>query len=758
MARLPILVLALLSFASAALADTADLSVNVTTPPRAVTGGQFPVTVSVHNGGPDTALGARVRITPPNGRFVPLQRYPSCLSDNEGILCYLQNFAAGETRDFALTFSANTTTAPMTIAAKVLSESVDPNPANDSASTTVDVFAAADLNLTIGVYPSLEPNKESQLRFDLQNLSSTPASTATGIFTIPSELTVTSVPPNCDAVDATTYRCNLAASVTFGLYSTLFTVVPRADAQSVTITGVVDSPTVDANPSDNRATLVAPVFRVAQLQLSVSSADRTDASNIAPIRFHVANTSDVVAHDVVVDLSTGFGSQVARFTADGWSCVPREIETGLRCTIATLAAHSLSDIVVDAIFPRREMHSSLFATIAQSTSSDFHGAPNYISSEAVLYRVFDVTTTADSGAGSLRAAIENANAQCGTNETNIPCKISFAIADSLPSTGWFTIAPRSPLPVINAPDFAIESEIVDGHSRIFIDGSLAGDADGLHLNSTIAIVRGLSIGNFARNALFVERGSAQVPTPFSDQRIEHNFLGVDPTGSHAAPNGLRGVMAFHFSGSIAANVIGGNARSGIYLEQAFRTDVRDNRIGVAATDETPLPNGASGIYLGPLCNDVTVENNVIENSGDFGIAVGRRAIVRITSNRFFRTGQRAIDVGLDGPSPNEEIAPMPSITSAIFDAASGDTIIEGRGVARTYPYTETLYLYANDVAVSEGNRFLGTAIVDRNGRFTFRIHEDLRGAFITANGDVLIDFGDLSSHHATEMTEPVRVR
>ena len=51
------------------------------------------------------------------------------------------------------------------------------------------------------------------------------------------------------------------------------------------------------------------------------------------------------------------------------------------------------------------------------------------------------------------------------------------------------------------------------------------------------------------------------------------------------------------SARITSSVLSGNARSGIFVAAGHVT-VKDNRIGVKAHTDEPLPNGASGIYFG----------------------------------------------------------------------------------------------------------------------------------------------------------------
>ena len=103
--------------------------------------------------------------------------------------------------------------------------------------------------------------------------------------------------------------------------------------------------------------------------------------------------------------------------------------------------------------------------------------------------VFVVTTTADSGPGSLRQAILDSNAATGGTNT-----IDFAI----PGTGVQTIAPVSPLPAITNP------VLIDGTTQpgfagtplIDLTGQALGGSDPLSIASSVT-VRGVAIDGFA---------------------------------------------------------------------------------------------------------------------------------------------------------------------------------------------------------------------------------------------------------------------
>ncbi len=135
---------------------------------------------------------------------------------------------------------------------------------------------------------------------------------------------------------------------------------------------------------------------------------------------------------------------------------------------------------------------------------------------------FSVTTTADTGPGSLRQSIIDANTVLGTST------IDFAI----PGPGVQRISPGSPLPAIT------NSVLVDGFSQpgydgtplIEIDGEDAGTGDGLTITGSGATIRGLAIDGFESGAGVVIQGPAA-----TGNTITANVIGADPTGASIRP-------------------------------------------------------------------------------------------------------------------------------------------------------------------------------------------------------------------------------
>src|SRR5882724_4279089 len=135
---------------------------------------------------------------------------------------------------------------------------------------------------------------------------------------------------------------------------------------------------------------------------------------------------------------------------------------------------------------------------------------------------FLVTTTADSGPGSLRQAIMDANANPGVDTINF----------NIPPGGVQTITPLSQLPSISL----FGPTIIDGTTQpgyagtplVEINGATAGSVSGLIIRGTGNTVRGLVINRFAGTGIFLDS---------SGNTIEGNYIGTDPTGTIALGNG-----------------------------------------------------------------------------------------------------------------------------------------------------------------------------------------------------------------------------
>jgi len=239
-----------------------------------------------------------------------------------------------------------------------------------------------------------------------------------------------------------------------------------------------------------------------------------------------------------------------------------------------------------------------------------------------------VCQTATPGECTLRAAIQEANANPGTD----------TIAFNIPGAGSHTIRPASALPDIGDP------VVVDGYTQpgaspnteplgsgtnavleIELDGTNAG-AETYGLTLRIAggttIIRGLAINRFGGNGVL---GLGQ------DIVLQGNFIGADVTGKAGLGNRYNGIQLDGTNGTIggtapeARNVISGNAIRGVFLGNATGVVIQGNLIGTDAAGTADLGNGEGVELYGGSNNTVggttAGAGNVISGNA-WGVGIG----------------------------------------------------------------------------------------------------------------------------------------
>jgi CSLREA domain-containing protein len=254
-----------------------------------------------------------------------------------------------------------------------------------------------------------------------------------------------------------------------------------------------------------------------------------------------------------------------------------------------------------------------------------------------------VTNTNDSGPGSLRQAMLDANGSA------VPRSIHF----NIDGAGPHTITPATPLPTLTK-QVTIDGTTQPGYvnkPRIEIAGNLDGGGIGFRLStgSSGSTIRGLAVNRFGSFAILVET---------SNNTIERMFVGTDPGGFAAFPNAHGIAVTFGDGNVIDSNVISGNTGRGILVQSpATNTVVRGNSIGIDHDGFEPLPNGLSGIEIanasGTLVGGTGAARNVISGNFGAGILVGGPSTT--VQGNFIGTtvsGNGAIGNGGDGVNVN----------------------------------------------------------------------------------------------------------
>jgi parallel beta-helix repeat protein len=254
---------------------------------------------------------------------------------------------------------------------------------------------------------------------------------------------------------------------------------------------------------------------------------------------------------------------------------------------------------------------------------------------------FTVTTTDDSGAGSLRQAILDANANPGPDE----------IRFNIPAAGVQTINPLTPPPVITdtvhidgytQPGAAVATAASAATILIELSGALLPGGPGVNgftlgLGSSGSSIRGLSINRFVREVAGTGHSILVLPDSGSHW-IAGNYLNVAPdgstvfTGSPSFGDGYddggtgNNIIGYDPSGPNSANPAAdrniisgsGNGRIGVI---AFGTSagnqIRGNYIGTDASGTLDRGNSFDGIQLQSGGN--VIDNNLVSGNNRFGI-------------------------------------------------------------------------------------------------------------------------------------------
>jgi hypothetical protein len=231
---------------------------------------------------------------------------------------------------------------------------------------------------------------------------------------------------------------------------------------------------------------------------------------------------------------------------------------------------------------------------------------------------FVVINTNNSGAGSLRQAIIDANTNPGTD----------TITFNIPGAGVHTISPMSALPSIADP------VIIDGTTQpgfaaapiIELDGTNTGPVCALGIDAGNSTVKGLVINRFGGGGICLGTNGGNT--------ISGNYIGTDATGAIASANasGVQVQSANNVIGGTTAaarNVISGNSSSGIVIAGAGVTGnlVEGNFIGTNAAGTAALGNGGAGVNISNAANNTiggttAGARNVISGNGDTGIVIG----------------------------------------------------------------------------------------------------------------------------------------
>lgn len=288
-----------------------------------------------------------------------------------------------------------------------------------------------------------------------------------------------------------------------------------------------------------------------------------------------------------------------------------------------------------------------------------------------------VTNTADSGPGSLRQAILDANVH--PNDSGAVDKIIF----NIPGAGPHNIVLASALPFItDAVDINGGTQPGTGATpTVAIDGTaLTGAIDGLRIEAAGTAIHKLNVRKFPSDGIEIHA---------SGVLLEGNTIGTDWGGLVAFGNGAHGIHIQGGSNRIEANVVSGNGLSGIAIvgDTADDNQLTNNTVGARFGGGSALGNFANGIIITDGDSN-TLNGNLISGNTQSGVVLTGTAVTNsLIGNKIGTTvtGNVAMPNQGDGvfiQSPRNKIGGnLPSLRNVISGNAKSGITLSGIGAS-----------------------------------------------------------------------------
>jgi hypothetical protein len=248
-----------------------------------------------------------------------------------------------------------------------------------------------------------------------------------------------------------------------------------------------------------------------------------------------------------------------------------------------------------------------------------------------------VTTTADVGLGSLRAAL-----YYGIDHPGATIRFNIPTNDPGYSHGVFTIYLTGFLPPLVNNGTVIDGSTQPGFTNkplIVIDGSqiisaayTPGTVTGLYIYAANCQLKNLSFQNFNWNGLTLSYPGA------TNNTIAGCWCGVDYSGTNPVPNALQGILIYNGASyntiggtnALARNLLSGNSQYGVFIGGTNTTGniVCGNYIGTDPTGTIAVPNVFSGVgVLNAACSNVIGgalpgQGNLLSGNSQYGVFIG----------------------------------------------------------------------------------------------------------------------------------------
>ena len=256
--------------------------------------------------------------------------------------------------------------------------------------------------------------------------------------------------------------------------------------------------------------------------------------------------------------------------------------------------------------------------------------PLFDDSDVLRIKPLEVMNTNDSGEGSLREAIDDAN-NTVRNQFELSVNVPFRIPGSL---GINTINIASQLPTITAPvtldGWSQGGPGYQGPPLIQLNGIGAvpnmdsSPANGLVVRRPFSLgdttlIRGIAINRFPGSGILVEANGATLLT--GQLNIENCYLGTNNLGTAALGNSGSGIVLPGSNNGIGSTLVRSNIISGnqygvtISGGDGNGNEITGNYVGTDVNGAMNLGNKQEGIRISSASNNL-INNNIISGTGD----------------------------------------------------------------------------------------------------------------------------------------------
>ena len=354
-----------------------------------------------------------------------------------------------------------------------------------------------------------------------------------------------------------------------------------------------------------------------------------------------------------------------------------------------------------------------------------------------------VTTTADTGLGSLREAILCANGQPG------PDTIQF----NIPGVGPHFIKPATVLPKLLDKGTFIAGQTQPGWNPGILVIDCAGFSAGTSCFGVLAdscVIDGLyiynaSVGVAVQSAKHVRIGSAMYGNTISGPQsgvgiegfmvenllVEGNRIGVLPdVASTDAQKMCCGIRLLQTQNVLVrSNTVGGITHEGIYAE-GDSIEIRGNFLGTDAAGLLRLPNNVNLLVGNTTTRRVQIKGNVVANALYSGIVIDMAAQVDIYNNIMYCNALFGIRVinGANGGITN------PTLNTALVGEVTGTSSVALPGRVELYKAS----FCPSPAVCAQGKTLIASATVNDLSNWSIQspdIHAgDTLTAFMTVNG------------------------